>query len=294
MAYGDANLEKPKEEIIISDPERLAELEQALIKGGPQNLHILSDFDRTLTKAFIDGQYIPSLISVLRDHGYLTPDYPEQAHALFNKYHAIELDPKVSLADKKRAMLEWWTAHFDLLIRSGLNKKDLSDVVESNQIVLRDGFKEFSELLKAQNIPLVVLSSSGLGGEIIAMLLAKAGALSSNVHIVSNEFEWDAEGKAIGVKKPIIHSMNKDEAALKDFSFFKDIKDRKNVLLMGDNLEDTAMITGFSYDNLVRIGFMNERTKENLEHYQQKYEVVVLNDGSLAYVNDLLKKINQS
>ncbi|MBU2415738.1 hypothetical protein KKH86_00740 [Patescibacteria group bacterium] len=70
------------------------------------------------------------------------------------------------------------------------------------------------------------------------------------------------------------------------------IKNRKNVLLLGDSFGDTEMINGFDYDNLIKIGFLNENVKENLEEYKKNYDVVILNDGSMEYVNDLLNEIN--
>ncbi|MBU1349747.1 hypothetical protein KJ978_03455, partial [Patescibacteria group bacterium] len=48
----------------------------------------------------------------------------------------------------------------------------------------------------------------------------------------------------------------------------------------------------FDYDNLIKIGFLNENVKENLEEYKKNYDVVILNDGSMEYVNDLLNEIN--
>ena len=89
--------EKPKEMVIIPRPERLKELEQAIAKAGPEKLHILTDFDRTLTKAFVNGQYVSSLISVLRSENYLTADYAPEAHRLYDQYHAIETDPRIPL-----------------------------------------------------------------------------------------------------------------------------------------------------------------------------------------------------
>jgi hypothetical protein len=66
-------------------------------------MHVVSDFDRTLTKVFVNGKKIPSLISVIRDGNYLSSDYAEKAHALFNKYHLIETDTKIPLGEKKKA-----------------------------------------------------------------------------------------------------------------------------------------------------------------------------------------------
>ena len=46
--------------IIIPNPEKLEKTKKAIAKDGQDKLHILSDFDRTLTKT-----EIPSLIWIL-------------------------------------------------------------------------------------------------------------------------------------------------------------------------------------------------------------------------------------
>lgn len=252
----------------------------------------MADFDRTLTKAFIDGQSTPSLISILRDGNYLTPDYAEKAQDLYRKYHPIEVDPEISPADKKKAMEEWWLTHFDLLIKSGLNKKDLERIVESGKIMLRVGAPEIFDFLYNSKIPLVIMSSSGLGGDVIRMYLTREGLMSDNIHIISNTYEWDADGFAAAVKKPIIHAMNKDETLVKDFPrIFEAVKDRKNVLLLGDSPGDVGMIEGFDYNVLIKIGFLNENVAESLKQYQNIYDTIILNDSSMDYINILLSEM---
>jgi 5'-nucleotidase len=62
-------------------------------------------------------------------------------------------------------------------------------------------------------------------------------------------------------------------------------------MLLGDGLGDIKMIEGFDYDNLIKIGFLNENVEENLEQYKRSYDVLILNDSSIGYVNGLLREI---
>ena len=275
--------------VVISDEENLNKAKKLFLEQGKEKLHVIADFDRTLTKAFVNGEKIPSIISVLRNEDYLNPEYSEKAKALFNKYHPIEMDLSIPVQERKKAMHEWWTTHFDLLIKSGLNKKHLEKVVESGKIQFREGVPEFFDFLNSKNIPLVIMSSSGLGS--IPMYLEKQGKMYKNVHVISNSYEWDSGGKAIKVKEPIIHIMNKDETSVRDYPVFDLIKDRKNVLLLGDSLEDLGMIKGFDYDNLIKVGFLNEKIEENLEIYKKNFDIVLLNDTNFNYVNKLFKEI---
>ena len=123
--------------IIIPDNKKLNALKKKISGKGANGLHVLADFDKTLTTAFVDGNKVQSTVAILRNEGYLTPDYPGKAQKLFEKYHPIEINPNIPLREKKKAMQGWWTSHFELLIRSGLNKSDLEKIIESGKIKLR-------------------------------------------------------------------------------------------------------------------------------------------------------------
>jgi len=78
---------------------------------------------------------------------------------------------------------------------------------------------------------------------------------------------------------------------LQDYSFFKEIKNRKNVVLLGDNVEDIEMVKGFDYDNIIKIGFLNKDVEKNIGNYKKAFDIVILNDSNMNYVNSLMKEI---
>ena len=274
--------------IIIPNQDKLAELKEAIAEGGVENLYVVSDFDNTLTTAFVNGERVPSLISVLRNGNYLTADYAKKAQALFDRYHPIEIDSSFPLKEKKKVMYKWWTTHFKLLIKSGLNRKDIEDVVKSGGNQLREGIPEFISTLNKNEMPLIILSASGLGKDAIKIFLEEENVLLNNVNIISNSYEWDSKGNAITAKEPIIHSMNKDLEVIRDLSVFEKIKNRGNVLLLGDNLSDSKVVDNIEFDNLIKIGFLNDNVGSNLEEYKENYDVILLGDPSMDYVNQLV------
>lgn len=280
------------ENIAIADPASLAKIKKAITDDGVGNFFVLADFDRTLTRAYNEKVFVSSLISVLRSGGYLAPDYAAKAQALFERYHPIEINGSVPLEEKKKAMKEWWTAHFNLLIESGLKYADLEKIADSEMVKLRSGCGDFLANLKSRRIPLVIMSSSGAGREGISAYLKKAGKFYDNIEIISNEFEWSADGRALRVKQPVIYGMNKDATAIKDFPAASEkIRNRQNALLLGDSLSDARMGAGYFFDNLLKIGFLNERVEDNIESYKENYDIVILNDGSMEYVNGLLNEL---
>jgi 5'-nucleotidase len=279
------------EDIVIACPSKFEKMKKKMIKNGRKKLLVISDFDGTLTKAFVNHKRILSLMAILRDGNYITRDYAKKAHKLFERYHPIEKDQKIPLREKDKLMHEWWTKHFELLIKSKLSKKELVKIAKSKKIKFRRGVMKFIDFLNKHKIPLLIFSSSGIGGDLIPMLLKSKRRCYKNIHIISNYFIWNKNGVAIDVKKPIIHVMKKDMRIIHNSPIFKSIKNRKNVILLGDSLNDTRMIRGFAFSNLIKIGFLNEEIEKRLDDYKKKFEIVILNDASMYHVNNFLREI---
>ena len=104
--------------VIILNPGNLEKKIEKFRLAGKDKIHVISDFDRTLTKAFVNGKKTPSVIAILRNGNYLGEEYTKKANELANKYHPIEIDPNVPDDEKRKAMFDWWSEHFDLLIHS--------------------------------------------------------------------------------------------------------------------------------------------------------------------------------
>lgn len=280
-----------KEHILIPRKEHFAQIEEALITGGASNLHIISDFDRTLTSGRSHGKLSGSVISILRDKHYLTPDYPQRAHDLADYYRPIEKDPLISLEEKKASMMEWWERHFELLLECGLTRQHIEKAMQESGVELRDGAEELIRELAIKKIPLVIFSASGLGYDSINYFLSHRGLMSDNVHIVSNRFKWDKDGRSCGIIYPIIHSFNKDEHSLHDLPFYAEIARRKNVILLGDSLGDLGMASGLSHDNILKVCFPEDVDPQTLATIESGYDLIIKDDGSMEYVIDLVKKI---
>lgn len=253
-------------------------------------LHILADFDRTLTKAFSNWQIRPSLISVLRSEWYLWEEYSKEAYKLFNYYNPIEINPSISIEEKKKEMMNWRNKHRELLIKSKLNKKDIEKVISSWIIEFRDWIIEFLKFLENKNIPIVIISANWLWTDSIKLFFEKKWVLTKNVNIISNSFVWDQNWFAIWYDKNIIHVFNKDETVLEKFpEIHNSIKNRTNVILLWDSLWDVLMIEWFQYENLLKIWFLNEKVEELLEEYRKNYDVVLTWDSDALFLNNLLK-----
>ena len=186
-------------------------------------------------------------------------------------------------------MSEWWNKAFGLMVSFKFSKDHLQKIVDIGEVEFREKADYFFEFLNNAKIPLVIMSASGVG-EAIKLIFAKNNFLFDNIFIISNSFKWSEQGLAIEPNQPIIHSLNKDETLIKDFpEIFAKIKDKKNIILLGDNPEDTGMALGFDYENIIKVGFLNEKTEQNLENYKKAFDMVILEDGNMNFINNLLK-----
>lgn len=262
-----------------------------ILQDGASKLHIITDFDRTLTQAFVDGEYKSSLISVLYTEWYLSDHYQKTAQWYFDHYHPIEIDESIPLAERRAAMTERWVRHKQLLISEWLTRQHIYDAMQTHGVVLRSGAKEFFHLCAEKNIPVVIFSASGLGVIAIKKFLEKDNLLTSNVHIISNDFVRDDQGRAIDFQKPIIHSLNKGETILHEYDFADQLVNRPNIILMGDSIGDAAMANGSEYDHLLKIWFLNKDVEQKRKLYQEHFDVIIENDGDMDIVNEIIAQL---
>jgi cytosolic 5'-nucleotidase 3 len=277
------------ENVYFQNEEILLQKIRQIKLRGANKLHVVSDFDRTLTNCMYEGKKIPSAIALIREGGYLTKNYPTEAFALFDKYHPIEMDDSLDYDYKSAKMQEWWESHEKLLIKSGMHKQIIDDILQRYPRVFREGTHQFLDYLQAKNIPLLIFSAGV--GNLIEGYLKKEGKLTSNIHILSNTFNFNSEGYATGYKNKIIHSLNKSETILEDENFKELISQRNNVILLGDSLGDLGMVSNENKNVIIKIGFLNEDVERKIDLYKIKFDVVITNDGTMDYVNKLLNDL---
>ena len=278
---------------VYTDKQEFSKKLENMKKEGLENLHFLADFDNTLTKAFVNWKKIPSLNAILREtKWYFLDEINKKDIELFEKYHPKEIDPNLNIKEKIKYMEIWWKESFRNSIKWWITKKILKEIWKNEKIQLREWVKEFLEFLNKNNIPLIIISASWVGKLSIKYFLEEHNLLFPNIEIISNDFVWDKNWKAIDYKRPIIHSFNKSETLISNFpEIYSKIKNRKNVILLWDSLGDHHMVDGFEYKNLINIWFLNTKVEELLEEYKKRYDILVLNDGDFGVVNEILEEI---
>ncbi|XP_015212478.1 cytosolic 5'-nucleotidase 3 isoform X2 [Lepisosteus oculatus] len=279
-----------KNTVHIKDPERVEEIICGLIKGGAAKLQVITDFDMTLSRFSSNGKRCPTCHNIIDNCKMVTEDCRRKLLQLKETYYPIEIDPHLTIEEKYPFMVEWYFKSHRLLVEQRLQKDKIPEIVRESDVCLREGFEQFFDRLHQHGVP-VFIFSAGVG-DILEEIIRQAGVYRPNVRVVSNFMDFDENGVLKGFKGELIHMYNKHEGALKNTEYFKQLKDNSNILLLGDSLGDLNMADGVpSVENILKIGFLNDKVDERLEKYMDAYDIVLAKDETLEVPNSVLQKI---
>ncbi|KAG7231738.1 hypothetical protein INR49_009982 [Caranx melampygus] len=247
---------------------------------------IITDFDMTLSKFAINGKRCPTCHNIIDNCKLVTEECRQKLLQLKNTYYPIEIDPNLTMEEKYPFMVEWYFKSHSLLVEQRIEKDKLPEVVRESDAALREGYEQFFDRLQQHNVP-VFIFSAGLG-DVLEEIIHQAGVYHPNVKVVSNFMDFDDNG----FKGELIHVYNKRESALRNTEYFKQQKDYSNIVLMGDSLGDLSMADGASsVENILKIGFLNDKVEELLDKYMDSYDIVLVKDETLEVPNAILQKV---
>ncbi|MEE6465671.1 hypothetical protein FKM82_006640 [Ascaphus truei] len=279
-----------KKTVHIKDPAKVEEIICGLIKGGASKLQVITDFDMTLSRFSNNGKRCPTCHNIIDNCKLVTDECRQKLFLLKEKYYAIEIDPNLTIKEKYPYMVEWYTKSHTLLIEQRLQKDKLAEIVRESDVMLKEGYEPFFDKLNEHNIP-VFIFSAGLG-DILEEVIRQTGVYHPNVRVVSNFMDFDENGVLKGFKGELIHVYNKHDGALKSTEYFTHLKDNSNIILLGDSLGDLTMADGVpNVENILKIGFLNDKVEELLEKYMDSYDLVLVKDETLDVANSILQKI---
>uniref|UniRef100_A0A1J3DHB4 5'-nucleotidase n=2 Tax=Noccaea caerulescens TaxID=107243 RepID=A0A1J3DHB4_NOCCA len=287
---------------VIDHPRALTDKITLIRDAGPSKFQVIADFDATLTRYRVNG------VRGQTSHGLLqqgNEEYDAKRQALYDHYHPLEISPVIPIDEKTKLMEEWWSKTHDLLIEGGLTYDAIKKSVENSSIAFREGVVELFEFLEKKEIP-VLIFSAGLADVIEEVLRQNLHRTFKNVKIVSNRMVFDDDGRLVSFKGKLIHVLNKNEHALDMAAPLHDqlgvdtdeevdenvyVKQRTNVLLMGDHLGDLRMSDGLNYETRISIGFLNDNVEKSLESYRKAFDLVYLNDAPMWGAVELVSRL---
>lgn len=259
-------------------------------EDGLEKLQIISDFDRTLTKAFSEEGKIMSIWKYLEKSNYLGDEYGIETEKKFNKYYPQEHNTDLTKEGRAKILDQWWSEVNELLIKYKFSEDIVKRIAQNDLSIFRDYFGEFISYLNQNEIPLLIFSA-GIGNIIREMI--KHHYSYADFDLISNFFKFNDDGYAIEYSKPVINSANKDHISMKE-DIVKKRHGKTNLILMGDSLDDPEMAKNIHYENILLIGFLNDKVDYLKEKYNQIYDVVITGDPSLEWVVNLIKSLESN
>ncbi len=249
------------------------------------SIYVLADFDRTITVGHSEGSW-----SILSRKENVPEGYISEAQALYDYYRPIEVDESLDEETKNELMVEWWNKHINLFVKYQIPETIISNAAKDlNVMEFRVWGKEFLESMKKRNIPVIIISA-GIGN-FIEQFFEVHNCYYDNIYVVSNFIEFK-KGIAVGISNNVIHSLNKNEVALpKEIKEF--VKDRNNIILMGDCIGDVKMARKECRTEALKIGFLEEKIEENLPYYEEEFDVVCTNNTGFDEIAKEIDLINR-
>lgn len=254
---------------------------EKISKCNSENTYVLTDFDRTLTKGSSDSSW-----SILSKSEFVPKEYVEKRQEYYNYYRPIEIDEKLDYETKNKKMSEWWNKHINLFVKYKLKEEVINNAANDLRVMsFRNGTKEFLESMHKRKIPVIIISA-GIGN-FIKQFLIKNNCDFDNIFIVSNFIKFE-NGIAIGVKGNITHSLNKNAVYLPN-EVKNIIKNRNNIVLLGDQISDILMAKEEDREKVIKIGFLEEKVEENKKHYFEAFDIVCTDNTGFGEIKQKIK-----
>ncbi|XP_077357848.1 7-methylguanosine phosphate-specific 5'-nucleotidase-like isoform X2 [Festucalex cinctus] len=278
--------------VLMKQRDRVEETLKVMKQAGTASLHVISDFDMTLTRFAHNGKRVPTSHNILANRLLVDEECGKKMRELLNTYYPIEIDASRTVEEKLPFMVEWWTKVHNLLVEQKIRKELLAAAVrESTKSVtsmLRDGYKAFFDQLARGDVPLLIFS--GGVGDVLEEVIRQHGVFHPNVHVIANYMDFDHAGVLRAFKGDLIHTFNKRESALSHVARFPELQARRSVLLLGDSLGDLNMAAGVPEPRrLLTVGFLNDQVDARRESYVNAFDIVVLaQDDSMDVPNAVL------
>ena len=230
------------------DREKVSQKLRYFAEQGVGKLHMVFDFDRTLTtKATEDGPDVTTW-QILK--GHLPVLAQREYDKLYQKYRALEIANQLDL----EGALTWWRETLRLFKD---NKVNLGEVEKDflSKATARPGTHDLFQQSEEAGIPVVILSA---GIKDVIDLWCRKNGISPAV-VLSTKLELDEAGVITGWNEDgLIHALNKNEKGHGELSRLR--AERPLTILVGDSMDDASAVEG--EENVLRVRIRNPRKDE--------------------------------
>jgi HAD superfamily hydrolase (TIGR01544 family) len=251
-----------------------------------KDLPIVADFDSTISQENLCSSWAPfAMLWVMPE------EYCKEHKELFDYYYPLEIDQNIPFAEKDIFMKQWWQKHLELFIKYKLDIKIVDNIISNKCFIFfRNWMKEFIDYSYLKQIPFIILSA-GITN-VIDRFLDFYWAYHSNLHIVSNELEFNENGFCVWINKSfVIHSQNKDEHDMPE-KIKKLVAWKKDIILLWDKIADIKMIDENLREGALKIWFLANLNLNSKDKYVDNFDIVIESDTDSFWIpGEILQSI---
>jgi phosphoserine phosphatase len=249
-------------------------------KLGAGKLHLVLDFDRTLTQGKDGSGRDITTWHVLQRH------IPEAARnkywEFYNRYRPLEARNKMSVPEA----IAWWSGVLNIYKDNNLKWGDVAKGLEI-AMPARAGAKELFDVCAKKNIPTIIISA-GIK-DLIDLWCQKLGVSPSLV--LSTELNFGPEGNVCGWDAgTLIHALNKSEMG---HGKLEPIRERRpNAILVSDSIHDAGMVNaGIGSLKIIIDDVRFDDSPRSDDYYRKVFENfdLAINTGSLLPIAEFIK-----
>ena len=258
------------------DKEKTLKKLDFLLDSGKEKLHLILDFDRTLTKSKNKFNEDVTTWEILRTH--LPQKAQKEYQRFYNKYQPLEAENKLKVSDA----IIWWERILNLYKENKLKWSDITSDVEK-RMPMRLHVKGLFDACEARGIPTIIISA---GIKDVIELWCQRFEVNPTVILSTNLF-FNSKGYIKGWdKKSLIHTLNKKEKGYQEVNRMRQL--RPNIILIGDSIDDASMVDGTG--NVLRIIIDNPqgedavRDKRFYDKVFQKFDLVIKDESLYSVV----------
>ena len=265
--------------LYINNEKKINKLKETMNK---ENTCIFIDYDRTITSSNSVDSWMAIVNKKVADEKLL-----DELNKCNKKYSAIELDYTINEKDKDKYMLEWYQGSMNLYYKYNITKEQMEKSIYNSNLSLRKGGKDFLTKLHENNV-LTIILSAGIGN-VIEQSLREEQCNYNNIHIISNFIKFDKNGNMKKFQDNLIYTCNKNIDKLQNLKKKEEIEKKEYRIVIGDLIEDIAMMGEYPEEKSLKIGFLNGNISENLKIYNENFDIVLTEENNFYDIEKILK-----
>jgi len=267
---------------LVQNNDYLLRKTNFILRSGRDKLHLVLDFDRTLTQGKDGSGQDITTWHVLQN--YISKEARADYWRFYKKYRPLEAQNKITETEA----ITWWSSILNIYRDNQLKWSDVAVNLET-EMPPRTGVKELFDVCAEKKIPTIIISA-GIKN-LIDLWCQKHGFSPSLV--LSTDLFFDSQGVVNGWdKNSLIHALNKKEMGHEKLLEIR--KRRPNTILVSDSIHDADMVEGGFNSLKIIIDDMRfddfPRRDDFFEKIFKKFDLII-KTGTFAPVIEILKKI---